>query len=52
MAEKGLGTNAGGGVVKPKPMDRYSPPKATSGKKADTSPKATSHGCCGTQGKH
>jgi hypothetical protein len=52
MAEKGLGTNAGGGVTKPKPMP-YNPPKTTSGKAVDTSlGKGTNHGPCGTQGKH
>jgi hypothetical protein len=46
----GLGVKSGGQPVKK--MMPYCAPKTTSGKQVDTSPKGTSHGCCGTQGKH
>jgi hypothetical protein len=46
-----LNVNGGGGVVQPKPMP-YSPPKTTEGRRVNTDPKYTNHGCCGTQGKH
>lgn len=52
MAEKGFNVNAGGGVIRGKPMP-YSPPTGT--KPADkprTNPQPVNHGCCGTQGRH
>ena len=51
--EKGLGTNGGGGVVKPKSMP-YDPPKASKpmDKPRIHDLKIQDHGCCGTQGKH
>lgn len=55
MAEqqKGLGTNAGGGVVTPKPMS-YDKPKPSGGSHPPKihNVKGTNHGTCGTQGKH